>query len=381
MSEDTEKETSVREDILSAFESHEVSETEPTPTPPADEPVDHGEEEPVQASDETTKTEAAAKDAPKEEGKSDKVDPPARWTKEEKEEFEALDPEVQRILLNRNKGLEASYTQRMQQIAQERQRYNSLEQAIAPHRQSWAGTGMDDATAINQLMGYYQHAQSDPMGFIQQFAESRGIDLASTFAPSAEEIMQYLQQQGGEDGEGSTAPALHPDVARQMEALKHQQQQLQQMVQQQQGYISQTEQQRVQATRSAASTELERFVNAVDDNGNTKYEFFEDLRGDMSQLMANGMAQTLEEAYDKAMWMRPDVRSKVTENMQLQQRREFERRQREEGAKARRAASSVQGSSAVAPSPVDDDEDGDGSVRAILERQWRQQMQRDSGLI
>lgn len=372
-----ERQTSVREDLVAAFEAQEVTEaeTEQREAPAAEQKEDSAPKESAEAQDEP-KAEAAGKEPPKDpekEEKPDKVEAPARWTREEKEEFEALDPNVQRILLTRNKGLESSYTKAMQQVAQERQRYGGIEQAIAPHRQSWNGTGWDDATALNNIMSYWQHANTDPVGFIEQFAQARGLDLASQFAPSTEEILAYLNQ-----GEASDvpSPALHPDVARQMETLKNETQQLRQQLAQQQGYISNAEQQRMTQTRSAAAQELDAFQSATDENGNPKHEFLEDLRGDMSQLLNNGIAQTLEEAYDKAMWMRPDIRSKLTESMQLRERREMERRIRDEGQKAHVASSALAGTS-VTNTPMDEDDVGDGSVRAILEAQWRRQMQND----
>ena len=371
-----ERQTSVREDLVAAFEAQEVNETETgavedhsagqTEEPAKEAPAeDKAPKEPAKAAAEP------AKEEPKPDGK---LEAPARWTKEEKEEFEALDPGIQRILLNRNKGLEGAYTKQMQQIAQERQRYNGIEQALAPHRQSWNGTGWDDATALKNIMGYWQHAQSNPMEFIEQFAQARGLDLASHFAPSTEEILAYLNQ--GEEAGDIPQAGMHPDVARQMETLKNETQQLRQQLQQQQGYISNTEQQRMQATRAAASRELEEFQSAVDENGNPKYEFLDDLRSDMAQLLGNGLAQDLSEAYDKAMWMRPDIRQKVTESMQMQQQRELERKIREEGARAKAASASVVGATST-PVPSDDDDDGDGSVRSILERQWRRQLEVD----
>ena len=96
----------------------------------------------------------------------------------------------------------------------------------------------------------------------------------------------------------------------------------------------------------------------------------------MAQLLGNGLAQDLKEAYDKAMWMRPDIRQKVTESMQMKQRRDLERQIREEGAKAKAASASVVGSTST-PVPTDDDDEGDGSVRSILERQWKRQMEVD----
>lgn len=376
MSDTEERPTSVREDLVAAFEAQEVSETE---TDTAPEPVADQKEEPAQdKSAEAPKAEETKEAAPKnqavEEEPDGKLEAPERWTKEQKEEFEALDPGIQRILLARNKGLEGSYTKQMQQIAQERQRYHGIEQVLAPHRQSWNGTGWDDATALNNIMGYWQHAQQDPMGFIAQFAEARGLDLASHFAPSTDEILAYLNQQDGA-GEGTQPSPVHPDVARQMQTLQSETQQLRQQLAQQQGYQSQQQQQRMAQERAEAARLLEEFQSATDESGNAKYEFLEDLRMDMSQLLGNGMAQDLQEAYDKALWMRPDIREKRVESMQMQQRREMERQLREEGEKARVASSSVVGSTST-PVPIDED-DGDGSVRSILERQWRAQMQQD----
>lgn len=377
MDPNTERQTSVREDLVAAFEAQEVNDVE------SGEVVDRQEgqkEEPSHSEPAETPAQKEPEKAPASEPKkaeppsSEKLEAPARWTKEEKEEFEALDPGIQRILLNRNKGLEGAYTKQMQQIAQERQRYTGIEKAIAPHRQSWNGTGWDDATALNNIMGYWQHANRDPMGFIEQFAQARGLDLASHFAPSTEEILAYLNQ-SGEAGDIPQA-GMHPDVARQMESLRNETQHLRQQLQQQQGYISNTEQQRMQATRAAASRELDEFQAATDENGNPLHEFLDELRPDMAQLLGNGLAQDLKEAYDKAMWMRPDIRQKVTESMQLKQRRELERQIREEGAKAKAASVSVVGSTST-PVPTDDDDDGDGSVRSILERQWRRQLEVD----
>lgn len=379
MPDNVEGDTSLREDLVAAFQSYDVSDTE-TGEPSAPEPVEQNRtDEPAEAK-EPVREEAVAKPAEAKEGGSAEkgaVKAPDRWTKEEKEEFESLDPDVQRILLNRNKGLESSYTQKMQQISQERQRYHNIEQSLAPHRQTWAPLGWDDATAVQNIMGYWHHANQDPLGFIQSFAEMRGIDLAEQFAPSTDDILQYLN---GQTGEGGQAAALHPDVKRQMETLRREQQQLQQAIQQQQGYISQAEQQRMQATRASAAQELHEFQNATDESGNLKHEFLDDLREDMSRLLETGMAQNLSEAYEKAMWSRPDIRSKVVESMQLKERQELERKMREEGNRARNASSSLSGSH-VSPAPDNSDDEGDGSIRSILMNEWKRQARASDGMI
>lgn len=386
--------TSVREDIMAAFKDSEVV-AEDTPETPSAEPVASSESEPTPKSDESkpttvheSKPESKADPAKAATDAEEKaIEPPARWTKEEKEEFAGLDPKIQKILLNRNKGLEATFTRQMQEISQERQRYQGIDQVLAPHRQSWAGTGWSDAQALGTIMGYWQHAQQDPLGFVQRFAEERGIDLASHFAPSTDEILAYLNQQqgGGYDEQGNPlpsiqAPAIHPDVKRELETLKQTNQRLMQAVQQQQGYWSQAQQSQTKAAYDAASQDIEAFRNATDETGKPKHEFFDDLRQDMAKLMKAGITDTLEDAYDRAMYMRPDIRAKLQESQELARRLESERRAKEEAERARRAASSVSGSSMAAPD-TPDDEDNDDSVRGILAREWRRQRSRESGMI
>lgn len=370
-------ETSLREDLVAAFQSYEVSDAE-TDQPSAQEPdqaVGTQEsavaKEPVQE-DAEDKPAQQDEDAEKAAAKA-----PDRWTKEEKEEFDSLDPDVQRILLNRNKGLESSYTQKMQQIAQERQRYSSIEQSLAPHRQTWAPLGWDDATAMQNILGYWHHANQDPLGFIQSFAETRGIDLAEQFAPSTDDILAYLN---GQTGEGEQAASLHPDVKRQMDALQQQQQQLQQAIQQHQGYIAQNEQQRMQSTRAAAAQELQAFQTATDESGNLKHEFLDDLREDMSRLLETGMAKDLSEAYEKSMWMRPDIRAKVTESMQLRERRDMEKKMRDEGNRAKNAASSLSGGT-ISAQVEGDSGPADDSVRSILLNEWNRSVRSSDGMI
>ncbi len=57
---------------------------------------------------------------------------------------------------------------------------------------------------------------------------------------------------------------------------------------------------------------IKSFQSAVDDSGNPKYPHFETLRETMGQILGNGMANSLEEAYEKAVWLNPDTRTLAT---------------------------------------------------------------------
>ena len=56
---------------------------------------------------------------------------------------------------------------------------------------------------------------------------------------------------------------------------------------------------------------VESFVKAVDENGNSVHPHFEDVKSVMGQLLSSGIAQTIEDAYDKAVWMVPEVQAKM----------------------------------------------------------------------
>ena len=388
------EELSLREEIVNAFKESETTEAE-SGAPSGDTGLADNEQptqpEPVaaDASDEgkrdgpTVAKDGAGADK-KEKESTDGIKPPDRFTAEQKEEFATLDPAVQRILSTRNRELESSYTKRMMEIAQERQRFSGIEEALAPHRQSWAGTGWDDATALQNIMGYWQHASQDPMGFIARFAQERGIDLASQFAPSADEIMQYLnsQQQFDEDGNPvpmGQAPGIHPDIQRRLETYEQRIAQTDQRYAQMQQYVNHMISQQQTAAQSAAQQELSSFINETDESGNLKHEHYEELKPSMIQLMEAGMASSLTEAYDKALWASPQTRNKVLETQQVMQRRESERRAQEEAQRAREASMSVT-SSGVPGTPQPERED-DGSIRSILNAEFRRASQRASGMI
>ncbi len=367
------EDSSVRSDILAAFKSKdepaEASPSVDSPATPEVKPAATPASIPAAAKDSKDTKDAApaaSSDAPK------AIDPPARWTREEKEEFAALDPAVQRLLLGRNKGLEADYTKKMMEISSERKRFSGIEAVLAPRRNQWAASGLDDAAALNHVMQYWDHAQRDPVDFIKTFAQQRGIDLASAFAPSPEQLAAMMSRaQGGAPGQPGAAQAsldpyyVPPAVARDLAQLRKE-------VQTHGSFLNQRAQQEHQAIVQAASSELKQFVSAKDEHGQSLYPFFEELRGDMKVLMESGRAETLEDAYDMASRMNKDVFTRIQETTEIKRKREDEARRAAEAERARKAAASVSPSSTAGVSSSSSDDDHDVSIRALLERGFKE---------
>jgi hypothetical protein len=86
----------------------------------------------------------------------------------------------------------------------------------------------------------------------------------------------------------------------------------------------------------------------------------------MADLLESGKAQSLEQAYEMAIWMRPDVRQTLIEQQRIEAQRNYEQQQRTQRAKT--ASVSVKGSS---PSSSGSQPNG-GDLRALLESQFAQ---------
>lgn len=304
--------------------------------------------------------EATKKDAATAAAAPTRYDPPARWTKEEKEGFSALDPAVQKLLLGRNKSLEGNYTRKMMEVAQERERFAGLESILAPRRNDWTSRGVSDAQALNYVFSQWDLAQRDPRGFIQRFAQEKGLDLASMFAPQ-HRAAQPSNGDPGAQGQPQGQPQVHPAFAHRLQTIE---QQLGGIATHLNGRAAQES----QHTAAAARSEIDTFKNAVDSStGEPLYPFFDDVIADMASLMKNGIAGTLEEAYTKACRLNDSVATRLRESEEVKRKRQDEERRAAEAERSRRAGSSLSPSaSGGAHRPAASDDDNDDSIRGLL---------------
>ena len=355
--------------MLEAAWKENVSDDETPAESPSEEPKvteEGAKPAPVEA------TEATPEDAEKD--PSEPLNPPNRWTKTQKEWFAKLDPKFQGQLIEHDKNIQADYTRKTQEMSLARQRYGGIEEQLAPRRDEWQRLGWSDEQALGNVLQYWDFASSDPMNFIAHFASERGIDLAQAFAPSMQEILQHLEQGDLAGAEGQGGSQVPPEMQGQLQQLAHQNQMLQQQIAQHQGYFTQQQQAMAQSQQETASQEVARFAQQVDEHGNIMFEFLDELRDDMSRLLRADVAEDLEDAYDMALYRRPDLVDRIEETQAVTQRAAEERRQQEEAERARRASLSLGGSSSVAGAAPDDDE-RNLSVRDIIQREWAKQQQ------
>jgi len=111
---------------------------------------------------------------------------PQSMSAKDREAFYTLPPESQQWISDRVKSQEADYTRKTMEVAEQRKMYDKLEQAIAPRRQQFAMNGMDDSTAIGQLLALSDYAESDPVGFSRYLLNQRGIPISALTEPGVE---------------------------------------------------------------------------------------------------------------------------------------------------------------------------------------------------
>lgn len=262
---------------------------------------------------------------------------PSSWKPEAKEAYikaergEQLTPQEIKLLTAEANRREADYHKGLEGYKTHAQRAREFEQALQPYQQTIQQMGLDGPTAAARML-QVEHTlrYADPAtkaAMLNKIAQDYGIDMGmAQSVPQQDPQTQYLMQQLNE--------------------LRQTQQMWQNTIQQQE--------------REKANYELTNFSSTGEKT------HFEAVRNDMADLLEAGKAQSLEQAYEMAIWMRPDVRQTLIEQQRIEAQKKFEEQQR--AARAKTASIGVKGSS---PSSGGSQPSG-GSLRDILAAQFAQ---------
>lgn len=260
------------------------------------------------------------------------IQAPNSWSAAEKEFFSTLPLEVQNAIARRESDREKGFTQKSQELADVRTKYQQLDEVLSPYRAQW---GDNLTNNLRELMQISEWANRDPRGFMEHFAKSNGIDLSSSH-------------------EAQATQEVNPEVAELRQRLNH----FERLIQQQQ-QSAQLE------TRNEAQTQVERFRDTVDESGNLKHPYFEDVRAYMGALMEAGVAKDLSDAYEQAVRANPVTFDKVREQEKIRQIAE----QRKKVEKAKKAGVSANG----APAGFVPKSYGNMELRDLIESVWDEQ--------
>ena len=239
--------------------------------------------------------------------------PPASWKKEYHEAWNKADPTLREYAYQREEQMRAG----VEPLLTKAQFADKINDVAKPYMATIQGLGIDVPTAVKGLMEadnlLRTSSPQDKVNYLARLAQNYGVDLRAV-------------AEGQQSQSAPIDPAYHA---------------LQQQILQQRGEMAGWKQQQAQVEDDRLRSEIGRFAD--------KSEHFEALRPIMVQLLRGGMAGTLEEAYDKASRLDPNIAVSL-QNAQQANSVAAQRSAADRAAKtARAAAVSVRGSTPGTP--------------------------------
>lgn len=223
---------------------------------------------------------AEAATAPVEEATAPQAQAPSHWPAEKREAFSRLPREAQDFILERHKDMEADYTRKTMELAEQRKPLEEFSKLFEPMKQQLELAGRTPAQVTQQLLAAQRFLDTNPAEALKWLAQSYKVDLNNLVAPKADE--EYMDP---------TMKALRDEVNQ----LKAQ---------------LQAEKQAVQRENAdAVQKTITDFAATKNADGTAKYPHFDQLRSLMGPIVAGG--KTLEQAYELASYTLPEVRERI----------------------------------------------------------------------
>jgi len=301
------KEPSLREQIESASkevnEKRELTKAETKVKTPKSDKVEKAEKtENREKPDKVEKTEEKTVDT--------KVSTaPNSWTAAAKAKWAELPAEIQAEVAKREAEVEKGFTK----FDEERQYGKSIKDIVTPYMPMIAAEGGTPQIAIQSLLNSaYLLRTGTPQAKGQML-----LDLARQYGADLSAAMQPQQQ-------------IDPQLQRTQQELE----QMKQYLQQQESLKQQLQQESIQST-------IQTFA------ANSENVHFESVKADMAALLQAGRAKDLQEAYDMAVWARPDIRSTLLSRQVADAEAKRVAEIKAKSDNARRAAGSIVGNPGI----------------------------------
>lgn len=208
------------------------------------------------------------------------ADYPNTWKKEFQSEWSKLAPSVKAEIKRREQNFLDGVRQYQEPAAFGR----AIGQEMLPHVEVMRRVGVTPQQLTRDMMGVWTTlvggTPAQKSQALLNMAQQYGIDIA---APNA------LTSTGSD-----AAPAISPDLAPVLQRVQG----IEQLVRQQAA-------QAAHAASQQATNEVRQFASRAD------RQHFAAVQETMAQLIGSGQAETLDDAYDKAVWLVPEVREKL----------------------------------------------------------------------
>ena len=228
--------------------------------------------------------------------------PPASWRKDFHDVWQKADPKMQEYAWQREEQMRAG----VEPLLAKAQFADTMQEAIEPYLPTIQGMGLTPEKAVSALMQADYTLRTAPaqqkMQLFAQLAQSYGINLGAM----------------GANPQATPQNSVDPLVW-----------QLQNELNNVRGEVMGWKQQQEMQQNQQLLGEINQF--------SLKADHFEEVRPTMIQLLQSGMAETLEQAYDKAIRLNPDLFEQVSKAQQAEQAAK-QAKEYNRAAKAARAA-------------------------------------------
>lgn len=232
-------------------------------------------------------------------------DAPTHWKAEAKEKFKDLNPEMQDVILNREKEMEVIASR----VDDERRLGKDLKEVITPY------------------MAVIQAEGGTPQGAVKDLLNTAYILRTGSPQQKAQIVAAVIQQYGVDPRLLNQPQNFMPQVMQQPVINKEQ--------------IKQELMKELQEQNEAVKVNSEIQTFAADPQ-NVHFSNPQ-VKALMSSLLGSGQAKDLQDAYSQATWAVPDIRQKLLDAQQADQ----EAKRKEELVAKRKAGSSVSGSPGI----------------------------------
>lgn len=231
------------------------------------------------------------------------TDAPEHWSDEDKAVFAQLDDASREILLNMEKNMQSGFTQKTEELAQQRKRYKGFDDLVDAYHANAGGIDRDTfvdglVQTLPAVMSGYAALNRDPLNTLLQLAKTYGVE---------EKLSDSLA--------GIDFSDPNYDLQNRLEKLEAENRQLR------------SGNGKAEANQGARL--IQEFAEAKTDDGVLKHPYFSEVRAVMGGLIAANPSLSLDDAYQEAVWSSPRRKDLLAE-----QRKQWEREQ--EAAKAKK---------------------------------------------
>ena len=239
------------------------------------------------------------------------IEPPQSWSAAAKALWGALPPEVQQEIAKREGDVAKGFEQKANETKAEIEFAKSIRQKFEPDRAELQAAGADEGRAIDYLLEMHRFAKRDPQGYLLHAAKALNVDLSHLVQPT----------QPGE------TPYVDPELA----ALRQELAQLK-------GGLSSLTTAQQQAQQAEITGRINSFKSQTNQDGTPKFPHFDTVRYTMGVLMQSGQAKDMDEAYDMAVYAKPELRAQLLADKAKQEEEQRRKEAAEKANAARKAA-------------------------------------------